>query len=727
MKIETFLQDTAVHASDYEIIDISENWKISKANHFYTHVQSRDDVEVNLPHHWQSEKNWESYTGLAEYHKTVRLDVDENCRYFLRINGAFYTHRLVVNRCSFPLSEGYFCPKEYELPPELLSGGILNIQIFVESLDETSFRSKKYVTGIFGHWDAHEPDFNSGGIWRKVEIVKKGKAGIKNPMLTARKIFHQKDDTHSALISLQYDFDFVEPEEVQIKLTLTPDNFSGKSHEFIKNHVKTRKGITEKIEHRFSGIELWYPHDTGFPHTYRLEIHVIHKGRLSDKHVFTYGFRRLVWKNWQFSVNGKKIYAKGLNVGPLRFRMAYVNPEEWEQEFLNLRKLNCNIIRVHCHIQIPEFYEYADKHGILIFQDFPLQWMYSRSVEPQAIQQIKEMVRMLYNHPSIAIWSCHNEPYYVGKAEDLDNAGILHAWEFLLFNHNKVIMDRKLRFAVKQIDKTRFTNRASCIYSIVGFRGTDIHAYWGWYFAEMTLFHKIKRIARRNLRFVSEFGTQSIPNYENAIQFMPADIHQTDWDYLKNVHNCQPRLLHHYIPLKKTDDLRSYIRKTQEYQSQFTRYYLDLLRLVKNQPNTGIIAFMYRSCHPGIDWSVVDYWGGKKNVYTIIRRGFQKIYPFIFINKNNVLTHHKNTITVYITNDFPDTVKHVELRVRIKNHAAQIYDKKFDIEIPPASDAVKVAAIKLSAEEITGYTRVILAAKTQPHIYKNRYVLKRDE
>ncbi|MEQ6360669.1 glycoside hydrolase family 2 TIM barrel-domain containing protein, partial [Thermoanaerobacter thermohydrosulfuricus] len=77
-------------------------------------------------------------------------------------------------------------------------------------------------------------------------------------------------------------------------------------------------------------------------------------------------------------------------------------------------------VRVHAHITRKEFYEACDKEGILVWQDFPLQWSYDRSDRfiENAITQIKDMVETLYNHTSIGIWCCHNEPSV--NTEELD-------------------------------------------------------------------------------------------------------------------------------------------------------------------------------------------------------------------------------------------------------------------------------------------------------------------
>ncbi len=71
---------------------------------------------------------------------------------------------------------------------------------------------------------------------------------------------------------------------------------------------------------------------------------------------------------------------------------------------------------MHGHISRPELYDAADELGMLIWQDFPLQWGYARAVRRQAVQQVVKAVDLLGHHPSIAVWCGHNEPFTIDLA-----------------------------------------------------------------------------------------------------------------------------------------------------------------------------------------------------------------------------------------------------------------------------------------------------------------------
>ncbi len=65
------------------------------------------------------------------------------------------------------------------------------------------------------------------------------------------------------------------------------------------------------------------------------------------------------------------------------------------------RDAGLDLVRVHGHISRPELYEAADELGMLVWQDFPLQWGYARQIRRQAVSQAREAVDLLGHHPSI--------------------------------------------------------------------------------------------------------------------------------------------------------------------------------------------------------------------------------------------------------------------------------------------------------------------------------------
>ena len=87
--------------------------------------------------------------------------------------------------------------------------------------------------------------------------------------------------------------------------------------------------------------------------------------------------------------------------------------------FANREELTAQADKVLFTGMIDEFYDYCDKYGIMVWNDFWLYVAYNDVAQPEAFKaNALDKVRRLRNHPSIAIWCGANETH---PAPDLDN------------------------------------------------------------------------------------------------------------------------------------------------------------------------------------------------------------------------------------------------------------------------------------------------------------------
>ena len=115
-------------------------------------------------------------------------------------------------------------------------------------------------------------------------------------------------------------------------------------------------------------------------------------------------------QDWVFTVNGEPMFVKGANLAPTRMALGDATPAEIRRDVELAREAGLDLLRVHGHISRPELYDAADELGMLLWQDFPLQWGYARTIRKEAVRQAREAVDQLGHHPSIVVWCAHNEP-----------------------------------------------------------------------------------------------------------------------------------------------------------------------------------------------------------------------------------------------------------------------------------------------------------------------------
>ena len=121
------------------------------------------------------------------------------------------------------------------------------------------------------------------------------------------------------------------------------------------------------------------------------------------------------------------------------------------------RDAGLDMVRVNGHIARPEVYEAADELGMLVWQDFPLQWSYARTIRKEAVRQARETVDLLGHHPSIVVWCAHNDPAPTGddRSSAAGSSIVRNVLHQQLPTWNKSILDRWVKRAFEAADETR--------------------------------------------------------------------------------------------------------------------------------------------------------------------------------------------------------------------------------------------------------------------------------
>ena len=163
------------------------------------------------------------------------------------------------------------------------------------------------------------------------------------------------------------------------------------------------------------------------------------------------------------------------------------------------REAGLDLVAVKGHIARPELYDAADEPRHLVWQDFPLHGGHARSVRRQAVEQARAAVDVLGHHPSIAVWCGHDTP------EDRFIGQQLPTW-------NRTILDRWVKRAFEKADETRpVIAHSGVMPHLPQLEGTDIRLHLGWGRGNERDLPGLAAAMPRLVRFVSEFGSQSVP------------------------------------------------------------------------------------------------------------------------------------------------------------------------------------------------------------------------
>ncbi|HEU5090716.1 MAG TPA: glycoside hydrolase family 2 TIM barrel-domain containing protein, partial [Roseiflexaceae bacterium] len=345
--------------------------------------------------------------------------------------------------------EGYFAPQEHEVTTWVAHENTVLVE--VECPDEHEKFRKRLITGVFSHWDGLDPATNPGGIWLPVELIETGPGRIERLSL------HTEIATDAAAeLRFRLRLNSDAGRDVLLRWTFTPHNFAG-----VVQTVEQPWAIAEG-SHTIGGTvevrdpQLWWTHDMGFPHLYHVTLEVLCGGETSDSHALTFGIRTFELRNWIAHLNGVRFLIKGNNYPPGDTRIATMTRAANDRDLQLAQACHMNMLRVHAHVEHPLFYEAADAAGVLLWQDFPLQWLYRREVLDEARRQVVEMVELLGNHPSVALWCMHNEPIYAADTKDERFLTRSRTYASVFFwSWNRDVMDTQLKELTLEADPTR--------------------------------------------------------------------------------------------------------------------------------------------------------------------------------------------------------------------------------------------------------------------------------
>jgi hypothetical protein len=167
----------------------------------------------------------------------------------------------------------------------------------------------------------------------------------------------------------------------------------------------------EEIVLNVKSPKLWSP-DT--PFLYDLEL-TLTDGQAADAITGYFGMRKISVQKDEAGVNRLALNNKVLfQYGPLDQGFwpdgLYTAPTDaaLKYDLEVTKRLGCNMLRKHVKVEPDRMYYWADKLGLLIWQDMPA-GSNPDDKRPNFERELNEMIDTLENHPSIIMWVVFNE------------------------------------------------------------------------------------------------------------------------------------------------------------------------------------------------------------------------------------------------------------------------------------------------------------------------------
>ena len=180
---------------------------------------------------------------------------------------------------------------------------------------------------------------------------------------------------------------------------------------------------------RLEQPRLWWPNGHGEPHLYDVTLEVVTADGVSDTVSFQSGVRQVTFSEvdadldpaaagWgpqealHIFVNGRRVVPRGGNWGFPEAHLRY-RAREYETAMRYHRDMNFTMVRNWVgQTGDDEFYQAADRNGLLVWQDF---WLANPWDGPDPADEalflanVRDTIRRIRNHPSVSLYCGRNE------------------------------------------------------------------------------------------------------------------------------------------------------------------------------------------------------------------------------------------------------------------------------------------------------------------------------
>ncbi len=510
-------------------ININKGWRFirkdeeraAKAGHLDGHWE-----KVSVPHTWNAidgANGFDFYKGACWYRKELSIDRSEQGnRVFLEFNGSNSVTDVYLNAEHLGQHRGGYSTFRFDITDKVRFG-------------ERNLLAVKVDNTVFDDVYPQVADFTFyGGIYRDVNLVITGSTHFDLMDHGSKGIYIVQEAVSEEKAALSIRARLVNDSADDSKVRLWADIFDadGNAAAYSAREVLLPAGEARVVEMPVSIEEpvLW--NGIKNPHMYEARISLTSFNDTVDEIAIPFGVRYFeVDPEKGFILNGQPLRLNGVSRHQDRKDMGWaITRKEHDQDMELIKEVGATSIRLAHYQHDQYFYDLCDREGMVVWAEIPFISVMSKTelegTNPK--QQMVELIRQNFNHPSIMFWGVQNEIQIGGDSPDTRR------------------LVRELNELTKREDPTRLTTLANVLFvpnedeynfmtDIVGY-----NKYYGWYVGKsedfgpwMDAFHSTN--PGRGL-CISEYGAEGIiqyhsdePKVKDYTEEYHALYHETVW------------------------------------------------------------------------------------------------------------------------------------------------------------------------------------------------------
>lgn len=435
---------------------------------FSHQVQKGTEVRVDLPHTWNAQDalsgKIDYKRGIGNYEKNLFIRSEwKGKRLFIRFEGVNNIADVFVNRRHIGEHRGGYGAFIFEITGKVEYGKENSILVRVNNGEQLD------IMPLVG-------DFNFyGGIYRDVHLLITDETCI-SPLNYASPGVRLIQDSVShryakvrAIVDLSNGSSGNQEVELNVRLL--------DGQRVVKEGTKNVNLSGNEVMQQELTFEIDQPHlwnGRQDPFLYQAEVTLFRNGQMVDRVTQPLGLRFYrIDPDKGFFLNGKHLPLKGVCRHQDRSEVGNaLRPQHHEEDAALMLEMGVNAVRLAHYPQATYFYDLMDKNGIIVWAEIPFVgpggyndkgFVDLPAFRANGKEQLKELIRQHYNHPSICVWGLFNELTELGD--------------------NPVEYIKELNVLAHQEDPTRPTTSASNQMGDLNFITDAIawNRYDGWY------------------------------------------------------------------------------------------------------------------------------------------------------------------------------------------------------------------------------------------------------
>ena len=458
-------------------IGLDEQWKFIRQDVADAAATNFDDTawqSVNLPHTWNNLDGQTSgtpyYRGIGWYRRHLLVDAQYAGKsLFLKFDGAATVAEILVNGSSVGAHKGNFAAFCFDATPFLRVGQDNVIAVKVNNAKDSD------VLPLSGDFTVF------GGLYRDVHLLVLDKLSITpldyaSPGIYIKQTGVTKD---SAEFEITTKLRNANSSAKSATVHCTIADAKGKTIQQVISHETIGpNAVTDVVQHvKIGKPHLWNGRID--PYLYRVSVVVRDGKKATDAVTQPLGVRTFrVDPDHGFFLNGASYPLHGVSRHQDRIDKGWaIGPAEQEEDFQLITEMGATCVRLAHYQQDQMVYDLCDRNGLVLWTELSLvnELTDSEAFTENARQQLTELIKQNYNHPSIAFWGIFNELHTKSQWYDAPPK-----WDLV----------KTLNQLVKELDSTRPTTAASCIRATDPMNAvTDVIAfnrYFGWYTGKLS-------------------------------------------------------------------------------------------------------------------------------------------------------------------------------------------------------------------------------------------------